>query len=123
MGLGELGRAPLLFISDLRDIVIIVWGILSILLLAALIIVVVTLALSVRRLIKDVRDLLNTGVRPVLASTRETVDNVTGTTRFVGDKVVTPIIRVISIVSGVRRGVAVFSGLTGRRRQGEEESE
>ena len=122
MGLAELGRAPLLFVTEFRDIVIIVWGVLSILLLAALMLAVVTLVISVKRLISQVNDLLNTEVRPVLASARETADNVTGTTRFVGDKVVTPIIRIMGIVSGLRRGIAVFTGLTGRGRGREDEA-
>jgi hypothetical protein len=122
VGLAELGRAPLLFVTEFRDIVIIVWGVLSILLLAALMLAVVTLVISVKRLISEVNDLLNTEVRPVLASARETADNVTGTTRFVGDKVVTPIIRIMGIVSGLRRGIAVFTGLTGRGRGREDEA-
>jgi hypothetical protein len=116
-------RAPLLFLAEFRDIVVIIWGILSILLLAALGIMALTIGLSVRRLIKDVRALLDGGVRPVLDSARETVDNVGDTTRFVGDKVVSPIIRIISIVAGIRRGLGVLSGLTGRHRgrpEGEE---
>jgi hypothetical protein len=118
----DLGQAPLLSLGDFRDIIVIIWGILSILLLAALILVVVILALSVKRLISEVRELLNTGVRPVLSSARETADNVTGTTRFVGDKVVRPIIRVVGIISGVRRGIGVFTGLTGRGRHQEDET-
>lgn len=106
--------APLLAIGDIRDIVVIIWGILSIVLLLTLIIVVATLALAVKRLISDVNDLLNNGIKPVLASARDSADNVAGTTRFVGDRVVAPAIRIISIISGVRRGIAIFSGLTGR---------
>jgi hypothetical protein len=107
--------APLLFLSELRDVVIIVWGILSILLLLALIITILVIGLSIRRLISDVKDLLNGGVRPILDSARETAGSVGDTSRFVGDKVVSPIIRVYSIVAGVRRGLAVLTGLAGRR--------
>jgi len=67
-----------------------------------------------------VKALLDGGVRPVLDSARETVDNVGDTTRFIGDKVVSPIIRIMSIVAGVRRGFSVLSGL-GRRRRDEGE--
>jgi hypothetical protein len=116
----DLGQAPLLSLGDFRDVIVIIWGILSIVLLATLVLVVVILAFSVKRLISEVRDLLNTGVRPVLSSARETADNVTGTTRFVGDKVVTPIIRVMGVISGVRRGITVFTGLAGRRRHPED---
>jgi len=113
--------SPLLFVSGFRDWVLIIWGIVSILLLVTLTLVILVLALSVKRLIADVHDLIDTGVKPVLASARESADNVTGTTRFVSDKVVTPVIRVVSVVSGVRRGVAVFTGLTNRGKKKEEE--
>lgn len=112
----ELGSVPLLFLSQFRDIVVIIWGILSIVLLATLVIVLVALTISVRRLIAEVNELINSGVKPVLVSARESVDNVTGTTRFIGDKAVAPLIRTISIISGIRRGLAVFSGITGRGR-------
>jgi hypothetical protein len=114
MHLVSLASAELLFISGFRDWVLIVWGIVSIILLVTLTVVLLVLALSVKRLIAEVNELINTGVKPVLASARESADNVTGTTRFVSDKVVTPVIRVVSVVSGVRRGVAVFTGLTNR---------
>lgn len=119
MDLAALGSSPLLFVQEFKDWVIIIWGIASIVLLITLIAVVVMLALSVKRLITEVQDLLNNGVKPVLASARESADNVTGTTRFVSDKVVTPVIRAVSVVSGVRRGIAVFSGITGRGRDAE----
>jgi hypothetical protein len=106
-------------LADARDIVIIFWGLISILLLAVLIIAVLVLVMSVRRLIWQVNDLMGTGVKPVLVSARESVDNVTETTRFIGDKAVAPIIRTISFVSAIRRGFAVFSGITGRDRRGE----
>jgi len=112
-------RIPLLFLDEFRDIIIIIWGILSILLLAALVITTVFVGLSIKRLINDVKALLDGGVRPVLDSARETVDNVGDTTRFVGDKVVSPIIRIMSIVSGIRRGLSVLSGLRHGRDEGE----
>jgi hypothetical protein len=110
-----------MFIGEFRDVVVIVWGILSILLLATLILSILILTLSVKRLIREVNDLMNSGIKPVLESARESVENVTGTTRFIGDKAVAPIIRVISIVAGVRRGIAALGGLTQRFRSGEKE--
>ena len=123
MDLVSLASAPLLFLSDFRDWVLIIWGIVSILLLVTLTLVILVLALSVKRLIAEVNDLMNTGIKPVLASARESADNLTGTTRFVGDKVVTPVIRVVSVASGIRRGVAVFTGLTNRGKKDKQEVE
>jgi hypothetical protein len=115
-----LAQLPLLdFLSGFRDIVIIVWGIISIVLLLTLIVVMLSLVAAVRSLIHTVNDLANTGVKPVLTSAQETVDNVADTTRFLGDHVVAPVIRTISIISAVRRGLAVFSGLTHRGRERE----
>ncbi len=113
---------PFLFLTEFRDVVVIVWGVLSILLLLALSLLVLVLTFSVKRLIRDLNHLIDADVRPVLSSARESVDNVAGTTRFIGDKAVTPVIRVLGLVSYVRRGFSVFGGLTGRRRHAEEES-
>jgi hypothetical protein len=121
MDLASLASMPLLFLTGFRDVVLIIWGIVSIILLVTLTLVMLLLALSVKRLIAEVNDLLNTGVKPVLASARESADNVTGTTRFVSDKVVTPVIRVVSVASGIRRGVAVFAGITGRGKKEKDE--
>jgi hypothetical protein len=82
---------------------------------------VLILVLSVKRLMQDVSRLLDVNVKPVIASAQESVDNVAGTTRFVGDRVIAPIIRVGGIISAVRRGVEVFAGMTGRRRHIEDE--
>src|SRR5581483_4352699 len=113
----ELVYLPLLFLTEFRDIVVIVWGIISIVLLLTLVIVLLALIASVRGLIRSVNELSNTGVRPVLASAQETVDNVAETTRFLGDHVVAPVIRTISVITAVRRGFAVFSGITHRGRE------
>ncbi len=114
VGHPDLAALPLLFLSEFRDIVVIVWGIISIVLLLTIIVVLLALVASVRGLIKTVNDLTNTGVKPVLTSAQETVDNVADTTRFLGDHIVAPVIRTISIINAVRRGLAVFSGITHR---------
>ena len=117
MGHPELMSLPLLFLAQFRDIVVIIWGILSILLLLALVLVLLALMASVRSLISALNDLANTGIKPVLTSAQETVDNVADTTRFLGDHVVAPVIRTVSVISAIRRGIAVFSGITGRGRE------
>ena len=116
MGSSELGRIPFLFLTEFRDIVVIIWGVLSILLLLALSLSVLLLTFSVKRLIREVGGLIDADVKPVLNTARESIDNVAGTTRFIGDKAVTPIIHLIGLVSGLRRGIGVLTGLTGHRR-------
>jgi hypothetical protein len=97
-----------------RDLVIIIWGVVSILSLLIVMLITLMIGLSVRNLIGTVNDLIGTGVKPVIETTQQTVVNVTGTTQFLGDTIVTPIIRLFSFISGLRRGIAVFTGLSRR---------
>jgi len=99
-----------------RDIVIIVWGVLSILTLLVVLLIALFIGLSIKRLVDDVNTLVNGSIKPVIDTTQQSVQNIAGTTQFVGDTVVTPVIRVIGFVAGVRRGAAVFFGLTRRVR-------
>lgn len=100
-----------------RDIVIIIWGIMSILTLLVVLLIALFIGLSVKKLVTDVNTLVNMSIKPVLDTTQQSVQNVTGTTQFLGDLIVSPIVRVIGIVSGVRRGVGVFTGLSSRVRK------
>lgn len=97
-----------------RDVIVIIWGVLSILAFVLFILFILALWRGISGLIRDVKLIANEDVRPMLATARESANNVTGTTRFVGDAVVQPVIRVYGIVSGVRRGIGVFTGLTRR---------
>lgn len=100
-----------------RDVVIVIWGIMSILTLLVVLLIALFIGLSVKKLVNDVNTLVNTSIKPVIDTTQQSVQNVTGTTQFVGDLIVSPIIRVIGLISGIRRGVGVFTGLTGRARK------
>ncbi len=53
---------------------------------------------------------------PILDSVTDTMATVRGTSSFVSDTVVKPIIKVASFAAGVRRTLAVISRLSGRRR-------
>lgn len=99
-----------------RDIVIIIWGILSILTLLVVLGISLFIGLSIKHLVSTVNELVKTNVKPMIDTTQQSVVNVTGTTQFIGDTVVSPIIRVISIAAGVRRGVGVFTGVSSRLR-------
>jgi hypothetical protein len=99
-----------------RDIVIIIWGVVSILTLLVVLAIALFIGLSIKNLIVTVNDLVNTSVRPMIDSTEQSVVNVTGTTQFLGDTIVTPVIRVISVAAGVRRGIGVFTGVSDRLR-------
>ena len=97
-----------------RDIVIIVWGILTIVTFAFFLAFLFVLWRGIMGLMKDIKAINAEDIRPMLAVARESANNVTGTTRFVSDTVATPIMRVYGIVAYVRRFIGVFTGLTRR---------
>ncbi|HZQ36831.1 MAG TPA: hypothetical protein VFD32_12920 [Dehalococcoidia bacterium] len=102
--------------DTVRDVVIIIWGIVSIATLLVVLLIALFIGLSIKNLVSTVNELVNTSVKPMIDTTQQSVVNVTGTTQFIGDTVVSPIIRVISIAAGVRRGVGVFTGVSSRLR-------
>lgn len=103
-------------LEEVRDIVIVVYGAMGVLLMLAFIVVSVLLWIAIRGLTRAVRDLLDDPVRPTLEEAHRIAQNVRGTTEFVADTAVHPLIRVVSIARGVRRGVSTVAGL--RRRSG-----
>jgi hypothetical protein len=115
-----LSEGPRMILSALestRDVIIIIWGLISILAFLLFIIFLLVLWRGIRRLTGDVQAVVREDIRPMLATTRESATNVAGTARFVGDTVVTPIIRLYGIIAGIRRWVAVFTGLRRRGRR------
>ena len=103
-------------LEELRDIVIVVYGAMGVLLMFVFMIISVLLWMAVRSLTRAVRDLLDDPVKPTLQEVQRTAANVRGTTEFVADTAVHPLIRFVAIVRGVRRGVTTVTGL--RRRGG-----
>lgn len=77
------------WVALVRDIVIIVWGVLGIIAFA----VVILVFLGIYR-----------GLKPVLRSLRATTGNIQVTTTMVTDALVRPLIPVISFYSGIRQG-------------------
>ena len=103
-------------LEELRDVVIVVYGAMGILLLVALIIAVLGLWLAVRVLTRRLSDLLDDPVRPALDEIRATARNVRGSSEFIADAAVHPLIRVLAVGRGIRRGLGLVTGLTRRRR-------
>jgi hypothetical protein len=75
----------------------------------------IVVGVSARGLIGTVQSLLRDDVQPTLRSARQTVDSIRGTTSFVADTAVAPVIRVYGIFSGVRRFLSVLVGFGKRR--------
>jgi len=101
-------------LEELRDLVIVIWGISGIVFLAVALVLAIVVGTSARGLIRTIQSLLQDDVQPTLRSARQTVDSIRGTTSFVADTAVAPVIRVYGVVSGVRRFISVLSGFRKR---------
>ena len=104
----------LVALADLRDVVIVIYGILGIIFFFLAIVVIVAVGLTVKGLIKNVNVMLNDSVKPALASVQDVANTVRGTTDFVGRTTVAPIAKVYGMFAGVRKGASVLSGLAKR---------
>ena len=99
--------------SEWRDIVIVFAGLawfLAGIASFALVVAVVLLVLALRRV-------LNQNAAPAIDSLKSTLDNARGTTEFVGETVVSPIIRVYAVFTGVRSGLRAVTSLPDRVRR------
>ncbi len=101
-------------LAELRDVVIVVYAVFGILLMIALIITITGLWFAVRLLSGTLGELLRDPVRPALDDLRASARNVRGATEFMADSAVHPVIRVLSVGRGIRRGVGLVTGI-GRR--------
>ncbi|MCA9821761.1 MAG: hypothetical protein R3C29_10460 [Dehalococcoidia bacterium] len=99
--------------SEWRDITIVLWGVIW--LIGA--IVWLGVAIAVLFLILTIRRLLRENVVPAVDSLKGTLDNVKGTSEFVGETAVAPIVRVYSIVRGVRSGLGAVTGIGDKLRR------
>ena len=86
-----------------RDLFIVVLALESLVVVGLLI----WLILELRGLTKLLKD----EIKPILSSAQETVSTVRGTTTFVSDNLISPIVKVSGYVAGVR---AALDTLTGR---------
>lgn len=88
-------------LTFVRDLAIVLLALESLIIGAVLILLV----LEVRSLARLLRD----EIKPILDSADETVRTVRGTTTFVSDNVVTPMVRVSSFVSGVSQALRILT--------------
>ena len=73
----------------------------------------VIVGLLSRGILKRVTVIMDDDVKPILTSAKDTAGTVKGTTQYVSESAVTPIVRVYGVVAGVRRAAAIIAGLTG----------
>lgn len=88
------------FVGKLRDMFIIVMALESLLIGAALIVLIVQVASLV--------NLLQNEVRPILAATTETVNNLRGTAEFLGENVIEPVVKLNSYLAGLQRMIELM---------------
>jgi divalent metal cation (Fe/Co/Zn/Cd) transporter len=103
-------------LAELRDIVVIVYGAMGVILMLALAIAAFGLWFAIRSLSRSVQALLDDPIRPTLEEVHKTVQNVRGTSEFMTDTAVHPLIRVVALGRGVRRGMASVTGIRNRRK-------
>lgn len=104
-------------LADFRDVVVIVYGVMGILLLTVLIAVATGLFFVIRSLSRTVQELLDEPIRPTLEELRETARNARGASEFYADHAVNPLIKVVAAARGVRRGFSSIARLAGRGRK------
>ena len=112
-------------LQEVRDLVIIIAGGIGILMLLAGLVVTVVLGVAARALLGAARRLIQDEVTPVVESARETVEGVRGTSSFITETLVSPIIRLYGLFKGLRRFLAILGGFArrGSREQEREQAE
>lgn len=87
-------------LTFIRDLAIVLLAVESLVIGVVLIILI----LEVRNLARLVRD----EIKPILDSADETVRTVRGTTTFVSDNLITPVVRVSSFATGVAQALRIL---------------
>jgi hypothetical protein len=98
-----------------HDWVIIIYGLMGILFFLLLILVLGALVFLLLRIRGSITDLIDE-IRPTLAEVQRTAENVRGTSEFIADTAVNPVIRIVAITRGVRRGISSIIGSRARRK-------
>jgi hypothetical protein len=86
--------------ANIRDIFIIFMAFESLIIGVALVVLIVQIASLI--------NLLQNEVKPILQSTSETVNTLRGTTEFLSENLVEPVIRLNSSIAGLRRLFEIF---------------
>ena len=87
----------------------------AVIVLAALALVQSLLVIVLVAVLVNVSLTLKRGVIPILDSVRHTVDNVRGTSTFVSNTVVKPVVRATSFIMGVQKGITVLGRIFRRK--------
>ncbi len=88
--------------TNVRDIFIIFMAFESLIIGAALVVLVIQIAALI--------NLLQNEVKPILQSTSDTVNTLRGTTEFLSENLVEPVIKLNSYLAGLRKFFDLFGG-------------
>lgn len=99
-----------------RDWVIIVYGVVGIITFLVVTIVTAGIGVAAMKLFGTIRSLITNQVSPTISNVRDTSETIRARTSYFIDMAVRPVIRAHATISGIRRGLAVFSGLSRRMR-------
>lgn len=87
----------------IRDIAIVIFALESLLIVISLILLIVQLSILV--------NLTQTEIKPILTTTKETVNNVKGTVVFLGNHMAEPVIKTNATVTGISKAGSLLSTL------------
>lgn len=104
------------WLQDLRDVVVIIWGILGIVFFLAGIVVFYIIYRLAGNVVAMTTGLMDEHVKPIFTAVESTVQAARGTTAYVSDRLVSPVIRITAFAAGVRRGIAVLTDAVRRSR-------
>jgi hypothetical protein len=98
--------------AQVRDIFIIILALESLLIGIALIILVIQLAIFT--------NLIQNEVKPIIASTKETVGTLKGASKFISKRAVAPIISITSFAAGIRKLFDIVGFVQGKKHKQED---
>jgi hypothetical protein len=101
-------------LEESRDIVVIVFGIVSATFFFAALVLTTAIGLATLGLFNKLRNLIDESVAPALGAVKEAADTVRGTTEYVGRTAVSPVARAYGTFAGLKKGLSVLSGFRGR---------
>jgi hypothetical protein len=104
------------WLTTARDVFITLWALFSVLALLFIILASWAIYRNARALLRTTQSTVNTDIRPILSLSQDTVNNVAGTARFMSQTTTTPVIRFLSLITGVLRTLSVLFGVRGAGR-------
>jgi hypothetical protein len=107
--------ASLLSLADVRDVFIILYGVVGILMFLLVGIGTFALVMQVKKLVQKVNLTVDETVRPTLASVKEAAEVITGTTEFVGGTTIRPVVKAYGIFAGMKKAASVASSFGGKK--------